>query len=221
MKKTAFILIAIVMTTQTSCSQQPKIFGEKPLKLENFDFDLNIETFIPEKYYSQEYQLIVIPVKSGEVSFKRDTIYSDSIYFHTHNEFSIQKIPEWILYYERFDSSDDWQVKYGEFPFRNIGFAVSLDNKMMAVGARTPYRFNKEMNNDFIRLLTNEYGNYRVESGDGILGSIYIKYIWELNDRIIHYWAYRNAEDTNYAGYFYIYKKEYADKIMKTFKMSF
>ena len=208
------------MTMQTSCSQQPKIIGESPLELENFDFNLNIKTFIPEKYYSQESQLIVIPVNGGTVAIKRDTIYRDSIHFHTPNEFSIQKIPEWILYKERFNSSHDLYVKFGEFQFRNIGFAVSLDNKIMAVGVQTPYGFNKEMNDNFVRLLTNKYGDYSADEGEGVF-SIYTKYSWELNDRIIHYWSYRNEEKTNYAGEFYIYKKEYADKIMETFKYRF
>ena len=53
------------------------------------------------------------------------------------------------------------------------------------------------------------------DEGEGVF-SIYTKYSWELNDRIIHYRAYRNEEETNYAGKFYIYKKEYADKLIKT-----
>ena len=211
------------MATQTSCSQQPKTIGEKPLELENFDFNLNIETFIPEKYYSQEYQRFLIPANGKTVFIKRDIIYWDKI----NDRLFVEEIPEnakWIFYKDVGNTSDDCLAKYGEFPFRNVGFAVSLDNKIMAVGTTTPFEFKKETNDNFIQLLTDKYGKYRiVDTGKGLTyqPTIYTIYRWELNDRIIHYWEYRNAEETNYAGFFYIYKKEYADKIMKTFEKNF
>ena len=230
------ILITLVMTTQTSCSQQPRMLGEKPLELENFDFDLNIKTFIPEKYL-EGFGSFHIPANGGYVFMKRDTIYWDE----PNDRFFAKKISEnakWILYHQSGNSTDNWLSKYGKFPFLHIGFAVSLDYKTMAVRAQTP-EFSKTENDEFIELLKSKYGEYEQETGEGNLFSIYEAYTWNLTDRLIIYTAYHKDKNydmstvsssspislsdwsDNYIGYFYIYSKEYADKIIKVFSKSF
>ena len=217
MNKTFIILSICIMASLTGCSQQgkqPKVFGESPLNLENFDFNLNIKTFIPEKYL-QEYGWYHIPANGGKVMVVRDTIYWE----HINDRLFVEKTPEnakWLLFSDRGNTTDDYLAKYGEFPFLHIQFAVSLDNEIMAVHTQTP-EWDKDTNDNFVQLLTSKYAHYQSETGERLF-SKYEKYTWKLNDRIIYYWAYHNEDETQYQGSFYIYKKEFADKISNVFE---
>jgi hypothetical protein len=72
--KTKSILVSLCfVASMASCSGQPKVFGESPLELENFDFNLNVKEFYPEKYridpekwgWSKDSWAMEIPVNSS------------------------------------------------------------------------------------------------------------------------------------------------------------
>ena len=91
----------------------------------------------------------------------------------------------------------------------------------MAVEAYTMYddkESKKEEIDNFVKRLTQKYGDYSFK--DDIFGT---EYCWDFNDRIIRYtfklFDSNDGKRVRYSDRFYIYKKEYFDKLNETDKI--
>jgi len=182
MRKSVIILSIYIIASITSCSQskQPKIIGENPLELKNFDFNLNIENFIPKKYYYNG--IFEFPFEND---FDRTFhISRDTVYLHHDYKENPQNASR-IEYRTLGGNIGNGLAKFGEYPFNYIDFAISLDNKIMAIKAYTIYddkKSKKEEIDNFIERLTKKYGSYSFK--DDNFGT---EYSWDLDNLLIQY----------------------------------
>lgn len=203
-----------------SCTAQPHLLGEKPLDLSELNFEMDFKQLVPEKY-AQGFGHYEIPIGDKFV-WMRESI---GLVTYDNSTGNVVWRDTWkYLKYSGHDI-DGYLAEFGKQPFYRINFALTLDDKLMAIRAEIP-DFAKERHNEFLKSLTDKYGEPKKETGKS-LGLIYEYYAWELDDRTVRYTANRfdKTDDSslaamlepknpnNYGGYFDIIKNEYIGQV--------
>jgi hypothetical protein len=212
-----------------SCSGQPKVFGESPINLENFDFNLNVKKFYPE---ANKYRAIYVPITQAIQIYdvELDNLGSILIMKETVREgWREDSEPKWIEYKQQGCNNYQKLAVFGKYTFSCVDMVTTVDNQVMVIGAYDFYGTEENAMN-FIKLLNKKYGK-NIQTKKNVFSRDFNIYTWELKDRIIKYCFVspddrgtltvvlgeqneETEEEEEMEAYFYIIKKEYADKVI-------
>lgn len=161
----------------SSCVGQVKPIGQAPLSLLDVDFGTQMSILYPDKYKSKKWDNYYdIPVGEDTRMIERDTTFID--------EFSEDQKAIGVEYRQRSSSSGDTLAIAGDQAFSSLSIAVSLDEKIKAIGAETSEITDQETQK-FIQDLTKKYGKAKKLEGEFM--SKFTIYEWEAKDRIFRY----------------------------------
>ena len=221
MKHTVIILMSVASTIiSLSCTAQPHLLGERPLDLSELNFEMDFKRLVPEEY-AQGFGFYEIPIGDKFVLMRE----SISLVTYDNSTGNVVWRDTWKYLRYNGHNIDGSLAEFGKQPFYRINFALTLDDKLMAIRAEIP-DFAKERHNEFLKSLTDKYGEPKKETGKS-LGLIYEYYTWELHDRTILYTAshFDKADDSSlaaqfgpenpdsYGVYFDIIKNEYIGQV--------
>ncbi|MDL2243271.1 hypothetical protein LJB84_00290 [Bacteroidales bacterium OttesenSCG-928-J19] len=209
MRQIQTILTICIMVSITSCgqTQQPKVYGESPLVLENFNFNINLNEFVPKENTQQDIAL-----------YNKDT---DAFFEFGENGLRLKKTVSsfWLdnveeeknyKFYLQWTGGDYKNVMavFDNYKFHKLHFITTMKDEMIEICTANK-NIDKEKTKEFIALLTKRYGNYEYQKSDFDGFNGYEYYTWKLDDRIIKY-IVANQNGKN-AEYLYIVKKEHAN----------
>ena len=220
MKRIKLLTFLNLLFLLTSCNGQIKSIDEKPLDLENFDFNTKFSTLIPDKNKSKTYD--------GYYEIKSELIEVDTI---KDDEFIGSEKPIRIEYRENSYSNGETLATFQDFDFNAINLATTLDGNIMVVNALVGEISLKETQR-FIELLDKKFGKAKKTAGEFI--KPFDIFTWEFKDRIIKYCIVKDDEsnalkivvdkenntiengkkEPHFEAYIYLIKKEYADKVI-------
>lgn len=233
------LIFALFVIIYNCNAQQPEILGEKPLNLKNNIFDLNIPTFIPEKYKlknNPEYYEISINNNLGidlhKQLIKKDTLFADNDGTLDNFNFQKNKVPKFITYSKKNHSNIDTVAVYDKFPFQAVNILTTIDNKVILMNGLID-EISLEDSNKFIQLLISDYGQPAITKNQLFSKNIII-YTWKNDDKLLKYCTFFNEENNTLVietdknssiikngtktphleGYFYISKKEFAPQLI-------
>lgn len=180
----SILCVLTAVTLISSCMGQVKPIGEAPLSLLDVDFGTKMSTLYPEKYKSKKWDdYYDIPVGDESRMIERDTTFI--------NEYSADQKAVGVEYRQRSSSTGDTLAIAGDQPFSSLSMAVSLDDKIKAIGAETS-EISGEETQKFIQFLNKKYGKAKKLEGE-FMGKFTI-YEWEAKDRIFRYATIFNDE---------------------------
>ena len=219
----AFVCAFAVATLISSCMGQVKPIGQAPLSLLDVDFSTKMSTLYPDKYKSKKWDNYYdIPVGEDTRMIERDTTFI--------NEFSADQKAIGVEYRQRSSSSGDTLAIAGDLTFSSLSIAVSLDDKIKAIGAETSEITDQEIQK-FIQALSKKYGEAKKLEGEFM--SKFTIYEWEAKDRIFRYATIFNDEKNtmklevdkehgtiknvdrtpHHDGYFFVINKAYLEDL--------
>lgn len=224
MAKLNLIFYLNLLLLFVSCKGQTKPIGEKPLDLEEFNFDTKITTLFPDKYKSTKWENYYnIPSAMNTSLFQKVTVYE--------NEFTDRQKPKWIEYREGSSTTADTLAIFKDSAFNTVNFATTLDDKIMVVNGVAQEIGQVEIEK-FIQQMNKKYGNSVKTKGKFF--KPFDIYTWKLADRTIKYCVIVNDEsntmkiavdvekqkleevkrEPHYEAYIYIIKKEYEKTVV-------
>lgn len=182
----------ISITSLNSCAQRPGPLGEKPIKLDNFDFSTPITDIFPAHYVDTTWgaNWYKIPSYTGSVSYSKETCedYKDN--------------PLWITYTHVSSCNADEYLSIGEWSFCSAYFATTLEGRIFAVGG-SAQDITQEDCDKFIAYLSKQYGE--PERSTGNFSSNLYK--WTLKDRTLTF-AMKSTDEHNVLKVEHVYNED-------------
>lgn len=217
------------------CYGQTKSVAEQPVDLEKFSFNTKIEVLIPERYRDEtdtDYESYRFTSRNRTPnSFTKRALFID--------ENNPQKGILGTEFYQSISATTDTLAVFKNYAFNKINFALDKNNQIYVVCGVAGEMTKKELN-DFVKLLTRQYGVYKKHKGKSAQNLTI--YEWQLKDKIIRYSTVFNnesdfikqpvtngvdsdptAQEPHYEGYLYLIKKQKINdiKILETGGLNF
>jgi hypothetical protein len=166
MNKVNFLLVAVLAISLFGCSsrQNPK-FGKDPLHLDNFDLNLNVETFYGDETLFRNNDKY--SVKSEEETIRIDN--SDSTLRYV--QYSVSSSPV-----------GDTLARYNDFLFGDLEVVMDFDDKETFMVAASQENVRPGKIDTLIKEISTEYGSViPVAKNDE---PRYITYQWKKGDKL-------------------------------------
>ncbi len=210
-----------LLFTSVLCHGQTKSLAEEPINLENFNFNTKIEVLVPEKYRDErvtDYESYQFSSRNGSPnSFTKNPIFID--------ENNPEKGIIRTEFYQTVSSNRNTAAVFKNQTFNRVNFVLD-QNKQIYVVCAVAMIITQEEQNDFIKKLKANYGQYKKYKGKS--ASNYFVYEWQTKDRIIRYSSvFVDGNDiiekhlvdeehpemvpekeSRFEGYFYLIKKQ-------------